>query len=125
VKPRITVLAIGVNDLKEPLRFYRVGLGLKTEGIIGEEFEYEAVGFFDLQNGVRLALWPQESLAHDIVTAGVTNAGASCCLIGSVLRKGDGLETHEQSDCRYPYRLLLKYSVIFERGFESRDRLLR
>jgi hypothetical protein len=26
--------------------------------------------------------------------AGVPNAGASCCLIGSVLRKGDSLEIH-------------------------------
>jgi len=48
MKPRITVLTIGVDDLKESLTFYRGGLGLKTEGIIGEEFEYGAVAFFDL-----------------------------------------------------------------------------
>jgi hypothetical protein len=38
---------------------------LPTEGIIGEEFEYGAVAFFDLQNGLRLALWPRKSIAHD------------------------------------------------------------
>ena len=65
MKPRITMLTIGVEDLKESLKFYRDGLGLKTEGIIGEEFEYGAVAFFDLENGMKLALWPRKSLAKD------------------------------------------------------------
>ena len=65
MKQRITVLTIGVDDLKESLKFYRDGLGLKTEGIIGEEFEYGAVAFFDLENGMKLALWPRKSLAKD------------------------------------------------------------
>lgn len=47
------------------MRFYRRGLGLKTEGIIGQEFEHGAVVFIDLQSGVRLALWPRASIAHD------------------------------------------------------------
>jgi uncharacterized protein len=65
VKPRITVITLGVDDLEESLRFYRDGLGLKTEGIIGTEFEYGAVAFFDLQAGLKLAIWPRESIAHD------------------------------------------------------------
>jgi hypothetical protein len=66
LKPRITVLTLGVNDLEASLRFYRDGLGLPTEGIIGQEFEYGAVAFFDLQAGLRLALWPRASIAHDV-----------------------------------------------------------
>jgi catechol 2,3-dioxygenase-like lactoylglutathione lyase family enzyme len=65
VKPRITVLTIGVDDLEAAVRFYRDGLGLPTEGIIGTEFEFGAVAFFDLQGGLKLALWPRTSLAHD------------------------------------------------------------
>src|SRR5512139_171900 len=65
MKPRITVLTIGVDDLKESLKFYRDGLGLKTEGIIGDEFEYGAVAFFDLENDMKLALWPRKNLAKD------------------------------------------------------------
>jgi len=65
MKPRITVLTIGVDDLKKSLKFYRDGLGLKTDGIVGEEFEYGAVIFFDLKNGIKLALYPRKSLAHD------------------------------------------------------------
>src|SRR5215212_649193 len=65
MKPRITVITIGVDDLERSLRFYRDGLGLKTDGIIGKEFEYGAVAFFDLQAGLKLAIWPRKSLAHD------------------------------------------------------------
>jgi catechol 2,3-dioxygenase-like lactoylglutathione lyase family enzyme len=65
MKPRITVITIGVDDLERALRFYRDGLGLATEGIIGKEFEYGAVAFFDLQAGLKLAVWPRKSLSHD------------------------------------------------------------
>lgn len=65
MKPRITVLTLGVTDLNKSVQFYRDGLGLATEGIIGEEFEYGAVAFFDLQNGLKLALWPRKSISFD------------------------------------------------------------
>ncbi len=65
MKPRITILTIGVDDLQKSLKFYRDGLDLKTDGIVGEEFEYGAVVFFDLENGMKLALWPRKSLAKD------------------------------------------------------------
>jgi catechol 2,3-dioxygenase-like lactoylglutathione lyase family enzyme len=65
MEPRITVLTLGVDDLERSLRFYRDGLGLPTEGIIGREFEHGAVAFFTLQAGLLLAVWPRESIAHD------------------------------------------------------------
>jgi uncharacterized protein len=65
MKPRISLITLGVDDLERAVRFYRDGLGLKTQGIIGTEFEDGAVAFFDLQSGLRLALWPRVSLAHD------------------------------------------------------------
>ncbi len=65
MKPRITLLTLGVDDLQRAVRFYRDGLGLKTDGIVGTEFEYGAVAFFDLQAGLKLALWPRKSIAHD------------------------------------------------------------
>jgi catechol 2,3-dioxygenase-like lactoylglutathione lyase family enzyme len=65
MKPRITVITIGVDDLERSLRFYRDGLGLPTEGIFGTEFEYGAVAFFDLQAGLKLAIWPRKSLSRD------------------------------------------------------------
>ncbi len=65
MKPRITVVTIGVDDLERSLRVYRDGLGLPTQGIIGTEFEYGAVAFFDLQAGVKLAIWPRKSISQD------------------------------------------------------------
>ena len=65
MKPRITVLTLGVDDLERAVEFYRDGLGLKTDGIVGREFEYGAVAFFRLDAGLMLALWPRQSVARD------------------------------------------------------------
>ena len=66
MQPRITLITVTVDDLERSLRFYRDGLGLPTQGIIGTEFEHGAVAFFDLQSGVKLAIWPRtESRAYD------------------------------------------------------------
>lgn len=65
MKPRITVITLCVNDLERAVSFYRDGLGLPTQGIIGKEFEHGAVVFFDLQPGLKLAIWPRKSLAYD------------------------------------------------------------
>jgi catechol 2,3-dioxygenase-like lactoylglutathione lyase family enzyme len=65
MKPRITLITLGVDDLERAVRFYRDGLGWNTAGIVGTEFEHGAVAFFDLHGGLRLALWPRASLAHD------------------------------------------------------------
>jgi hypothetical protein len=65
MQPRITVITIGVDDLEASLRFYRDGLGLKTDGIIGTEYEHGAVAFFELQAGLRLAIWPRSSISSD------------------------------------------------------------
>ncbi|MGE8687618.1 MAG: VOC family protein [Achromobacter sp.] len=63
--PRISVITLGVDDLDRALRFYRDGLGMPTPGIIGQEFEHGSVVFIDMQPGLRLALWPRASIAHD------------------------------------------------------------
>jgi hypothetical protein len=65
MKPRITVLTLGVDSLERSLKFYRDGLGLATEGIVGQQFEHGAVVFFDLQAGLKLALWERKNLSHD------------------------------------------------------------
>jgi hypothetical protein len=65
MKPRITLITLCVDDLERSLLFYRDGRGLPTQGIIGKEFEYGAVAFFELQPGLKMAIWPRKSLAHD------------------------------------------------------------
>jgi len=74
MKPRITLITLGVDDLERAVRFYRDGLGLETQGIVGAEFDYGAVAFFDLQAGLKLALWPRTSIAHDTGIAPVSSS---------------------------------------------------
>ena len=81
MKALVTVLTLGVDDLDKAVAFYSA-LGFHTPGIIGKEFEYGAVAFFDLQDGLRLALWPRASLARDAGVAVGTERSATEFSIG-------------------------------------------
>jgi catechol 2,3-dioxygenase-like lactoylglutathione lyase family enzyme len=65
MKPQIKLITLGVDNLERSLVFYRDGLGLPTQGIIGTEFEDGAVVFFNLANDMILGLYPRPSLAKD------------------------------------------------------------
>ncbi|MEO6146683.1 MAG: VOC family protein [Sulfuriferula sp.] len=65
MKPHITLITLGVDDLERSVAFYKDGLGFATKGIIGTEFANGAVAFFKLESGLKLALWPRKSLAAD------------------------------------------------------------
>jgi hypothetical protein len=65
MKPRITLLAIGVDNLERSLSFYRDGLGLPTKGVVGTEFEHGAVAFFELSGGLKFPLYPRNDIAHE------------------------------------------------------------
>ena len=79
MKPRISVITLGVDSLERALAFYRDGLGWPTKGIVGREFEHGAVVFFDLQPGLKLALFARASLAHDAGVAVARRVPASAC----------------------------------------------
>lgn len=89
MKPRITLITLGVDDLDRALKFYRDGLGLQTDGIVGEEFEYGAVAFFQLEGGLRLALWPRKSLAHDSGLSVTAPSATDFCLAHNVSSKSE------------------------------------
>ena len=65
MKQRINMLTLGVNDLKKSMEFYQNGLGWKTKGIIGAEYENGAVVLFQLYNGMMLSLYERKNLAWD------------------------------------------------------------
>jgi len=90
MKPRISVITLGVDDLEKSVTFYK-SLGLNTDGIVGKEFEYGAVAFFQLESGLRLALWPRKSIAHD---AGIAVEPAS----GTELTIGHNVNSKEEVD---------------------------
>jgi catechol 2,3-dioxygenase-like lactoylglutathione lyase family enzyme len=83
------LITLAVDDLDTAVRFYRDGLGLKTEGIIGQEFEHGAVAFFEMQPGLRLALWPRQSLAHDSGLSVGKPSATEFCLAHNVASKAE------------------------------------
>lgn len=90
------MITLGVDDLERAVEFY-TDMGLTTPGIIGREFEYGAVAFFDLQPGLKLAVWPRESLSHDsglpVSLPGPTNM----CLAHNVSSKAEVDEVMAQA----------------------------
>ena len=70
MKPRITLLTLGVDDLDKSVAFYRDGLGFNTQGIVGKEFEFGAVAFFDLAHDTALRVGPASatefSVGHNV-----------------------------------------------------------
>jgi hypothetical protein len=60
MKPKISLITLGVVDLAKSLYFYRDGLGFPTQNYT----EGDDVVFFALE-GTRLALFPKEKLAAD------------------------------------------------------------
>jgi catechol 2,3-dioxygenase-like lactoylglutathione lyase family enzyme len=66
MKQRLHVITLGVDDLERSLKFYRDGMGLKTEGIFGADIhERGAVVFYNMENGLILATWPRANMAWD------------------------------------------------------------
>jgi len=61
MKPRLSILTLGVRDLGKAIRFYRDGLGWPTEA--GDE---APIAFFRMETGTVLALYPLDELAKDI-----------------------------------------------------------
>lgn len=97
MKPRITLITLGVADLDAAVRFYRDGLGFNTEGVIGTEFEHGAVAFFDLENGLRMALWPRRSIAHDTGIALAPRSATEFILGHNVLSKAEVDDVMQQA----------------------------
>ncbi len=81
MKPRISVITLGVADLNRSLAFYREGMGLATQGIEGTEFEDGAVVFFHMNSNLILALYPKTALAKD-AHIGVSPTGSGEFSIG-------------------------------------------
>jgi uncharacterized protein len=91
MKPRINVITIAVADLNRSLAFYRDGLGLHTKGIVGTEFEDGAVVFFEMNEGLMLALYPRAALAKDAHIA-ATPPSASEFSLGHMMKSKDAVD---------------------------------
>jgi hypothetical protein len=92
MEPRFTVLTIGVDNLERSLHFYRDGLGLSTEGIIGKEYPHGPIVFIKLNHNMQLALYPRKDLAWG-ANIPPTPASPSEFSIGYNVRKKEEVDT--------------------------------
>ena len=116
MKPRITVITLGVDDLDKAVAFYRDSLGFHTQGIVGTESEHGAVAFFDLQPGLKLALWPRVSIAHDSGLA-LAERSATELTIGHNVASKEEVDTVMQDAVRAGARIVKRAHVTFWGGY--------
>ncbi|MGH7446295.1 MAG: VOC family protein [Longimicrobiales bacterium] len=107
MKPRVTLLTLAVDNLDRALAFYRDGLGFSTDGIVGREFEHGAVAFFDLQSGLKLAIWRRADLAHD---SGLPQGPAS----STEFSLGHNVNSREEVDAVMREALLAGAEIVKE-----------
>lgn len=116
MQPRVSVLTLGVDDLERSLTFYRDGLGLASKGIVGQEFEHGAVAFFDLQHGMKLALYSRDNIAHD---AGIEKSDRSPTefTVGHNVRTKEEVETVMAQAGRAGARIIKPAGPTFWGGY--------
>jgi len=61
MKPHITIITLGVEDLQRAIEFYHNGLGFP----LMDEGDTDSIAFFKLE-GIILGLYPRDKLAEDI-----------------------------------------------------------
>lgn len=64
MQARVSMIALGVADLKTAIQFYQSGLGWRLSAVGND-----SIAFFQLAGGVVLSLYPRDLLAED---AGLT-----------------------------------------------------
>lgn len=118
MRPLLTVLTLAVDDLRRAVAFYRDGLGWPTAGIVGEEFPHGAVAFFELQSGLKLALWSRADLAHDTGLA-IAPASPTECSLGHNVKSAAEVDAVMQTAARAGARILKAADRTFWGGYSG------
>ncbi len=92
MEPRFSILTLGVNDLKKSFKFYHEGLGFPSKGIVGKEFDHGEAAFFDLKNGLILAIYSRKDLAWDSKVAESTPSATEFS-IGHLVKNKDEVDS--------------------------------
>jgi uncharacterized protein len=82
MKPKISVITLGVLDFERSLRFYRDGLGFPTHNYK----ENEEFAFFKLE-GTWLAIYPRKKLAEDAMTSAEGSGFSAITLAHNAVNK--------------------------------------
>lgn len=63
--PRINVITLPVDDIQRSILFYRDGMGLTPDDTERRELPYGRIVHFNLQSGLKLALWSREEIGGE------------------------------------------------------------
>lgn len=66
MRPTVSVITLITDDLQRAVAFYRDGLGLPTKGIVGDAENDTEVAFFTVNERLKLAIWPRQSLSQQL-----------------------------------------------------------
>ncbi|MDE6216238.1 VOC family protein [Bacteroides sp.] len=113
---RINVIALGVRDMRQSLRFYRDGLGFQTE----EKGDSPNVVFFNT-SGTKFELYPLNLLAQDINSTNppeIANGFGGITLAYNVKSETEVIETIELAR-KAGARIAKEPQKVFWGGFHA------
>lgn len=113
---RINVIALGVRDMQQSLRFYRDGLGFQTE----EKGDSPNVVFFNTA-GTKFELYPLNLLAQDVNSTNppeIANSFGGITLAYNVKSEAEVIETIELAR-KAGARIAKEPQKVFWGGFHA------
>lgn len=111
MKPRISMITLGVADMERAVRFYEKGLGLPRMPFEGD------VAFFTL-NGSWLSLYPWDALAEDATVSGDATGFRGITLAHVVSSKEEVVEVLNQA-VRFGGQLIKPAQDVFWGGYSG------
>ena len=111
MKPRMSMITLGVDDLNRSVAFYQNGLGFPRQG------DEENVAFFNL-NGTWLGLYGREALAEDAMVS-AEGSGFNSFAIAHNVHSEQEVEAVMQTALDAGAELVKKPQKVFWGGFSG------
>jgi catechol 2,3-dioxygenase-like lactoylglutathione lyase family enzyme len=113
MKPRVSLITLGVHDLARARRFYEAGLGWPVSGAGNEH-----VVFIQLAGGLVLGLFSRQSLAEDAQVPD-TGSGFSGITLAQNLESKEAVEAAMEKALAAGAKLLKKPEDVFWGGYSG------
>jgi uncharacterized glyoxalase superfamily protein PhnB len=113
MKPRVSLITLGVDDLARARRFYETGLGWKVAAASNDQ-----VVFIQLAGGVALGLFGRKALAEDAHLSGA-GAGFSGITLAQNLESKDAVDAAMEKALGAGAKLLKKPEDVFWGGYSG------
>ena len=113
MKPKISIITLGVADLATSQKFYEEGLGLKLR----PESKKGEIAFYDM-NGTWLSLYPKDKLAED-VTVSAEGSGFSGVTIAHNEPSKEGVDEVIEEARKAGAKIIKEPQEVFWGGYSG------